>query len=105
MQPLLLHGLAVHQGSVAALQIPNLKSSIFRPQQTVFSRHRRISNWYPVRGLATKSDFPVSQRKDGILYGTCYRQQSRVHRDLELRAPFLTTEWLEMHSQLNLVPI
>src|ERR1700722_9940404 len=54
-QPLLLHGQSVHQGTVAAVQILDLKAAVFLPpQQAVLARDRRIDDrdrvgWIPAQ--------------------------------------------------------
>src|SRR5215467_12648827 len=77
-QPLLFHRKPVHHGSVAAVQVLDLKSPVFfLAQQAMFPGDGWINDRYHVRWVAPNGRFPVRKRNGGALRGSRRYQQSR----------------------------
>ena len=71
-QPLLLHRDSVHQSAIAAGQILDLKTPVFRaPQQAMLPRNRRIHYRHCIRWIAAQRGFTCGQHNCLVFERSC----------------------------------
>jgi hypothetical protein len=88
LQPLLFDAGAIHQGSVAAVEVPHQESSALPAQQTMFSRDRRVADRDSIRPLSPDRDLSLSERDRQVFQGSGNHQKSGMQASH--LAPFLS---------------
>src|SRR5271155_2560580 len=59
LQPLFVHGSAIHQGAVAAIEVADPESSVLPGKQTMFSRDRGVHDCDAIGRLSPNRDFAL----------------------------------------------
>src|SRR5450755_1129204 len=78
-QPLFLHRPAINQGSIAAVQVLDLKTTVFlAAEHAVFSGDRYIRHGHGIGGIAADRGFSAWQRNGRVLRGSGDYQESRA---------------------------